>query len=307
MILAFCAVALFSSPRADAASELLPATLAGLERGELRTLTPSEYVQSQRRDPYHARVYVACGLKSVLEAEYHDGKKSQERLTLFEMESPLGALCAFGNDKTLDGNPLQAYEGPQAEAYRVPGALFLRQGRYYARIKGSHQNYSGGKKAHALLQALSSSLPSPQSRDSQIEALRQLPAAGRIPGSERYLPNGVFGFAELGRGYSADYACGEIGASIANVSLPSGVDAEAVLKRTIAEAKARDYLISPWAFGDEGYVARQKSGQNAVYFLRVGRVLAALDADQALGPECHFMGEELAAKLRERQRTSSAK
>jgi len=264
-------------------TDVLPPMLAGLERTSSRTLLPAAYVQSQRRDPYHAKAYVSCGLKIALEAKYGD-----ELVTVLELETPLAALCAFGNDKTLDGNPLDAFTGPQAEAYRSPGALFLRQGRFYAQIKGTR-----GTKALALLKALSFSLPNPQLLDPQIETLRQLPVSGRIPGSDRYLASGVFGWSELPRGYSADYGCGDIGVSIAHVALPSGVSAASVMKQVIAEAKGRSYNVFSATLGDDSVHVVPEGGGNVIYFVRIGEHLAVLDADAALPEVCGFLGEEL--------------
>lgn len=280
-----------AEPSGTSLSDVLAPMLAGLERTAVKRMTPQAFVQNERKDPYHARVYVECGLEEVMEASY-----GQDKVTLFQLKSPLAAVCALGNDKTLDGNPIAGFSGPQSEAFRTPGAAYLRQGIYFVRIKGSQGNFGGGPRAMALLKAIAFSLPSPKAPDPQIEALCQLPMQSRIPGSDRYLPNGVLGYQSLPRGYSAEYACGAVGATIVNIA--SDLPAKQLLNALTAEAQKRGAPVEPYMFGDESLVISH-GGEARTYAVRVGDLLAVVETDGAID-ECGSLLDELAKLLRQR-------
>ncbi len=293
-VLLILALAVPAEAPADPLDGLLAPMMAGSERTAYKRLTPQAFVQNERKDPYHARVYVECGLEAVADAQY-----GAERVTLLELRSPLAALCAMGNDKTLDGNPIDSYAGPQSEAFRQPGALFLRQGRYFVRIRGSQQNFGGGPKAAALLKSIAFALPNPKSPDPAIEALRELPNQSRIPGSDRYLSNGVLGYQALGSGYSAEYACGDTALTIINIA--SEYPAKAMLTKLIDEAMKRAQTVEPYMFGDESVTIKPAlNGPSRTYALRVGDLLAVVDAEGSV-EECGYLMEELTKLLRQRQ------
>lgn len=281
-----------------ALDEVLTPTLAGMQRKDLKLLSPTQFLVSQRRDPEHTKVYLDCGLVAAATANY-----GAESILVMELDSPLGALCALGNDKTLDGTPVDSFRGPQSEAFRERGAVFLRQERYVVRVKGSQQNSGGGAKAAALLKAIAFVLPNPKAPDSTIESLRQLPGSGRIPGSERYLSRSVFGWSKLEKGFSADYGCGDVGLSIANVLLDVSDNARTVQRAAVGEAHERGFQLENLGYGDESVLAT-KEGSNPAYFIRVGDLLAVVDADAPVPAACQFLTDELVSQMRGRQAQS---
>ncbi|MCC6808277.1 MAG: hypothetical protein IT381_12715 [Deltaproteobacteria bacterium] len=294
--LSCCAVARADE---DPLSDVLTPVLAGLERTTYKRLTPAAFVAGERKDPYHARAYVECGLEAAVDASY-----GGERVTIFQLSSALAAMCALGNDKTLDGNPIDTFSGPESEAFRSPGWSYLRQGRYFVRIKGSQGNFGGGSRAAALLKAIAFLLPSPKTPDPEIAALRELPAASRIPGSDRYVSKGVLGGRALASGYSAEYGCGEVGVTIINVT-PSDRPAKARLAAFAAELQERGLVGEPSMFGDESMVFAASGAPARTYAVRVGELISVVDAEAPIDA-CGELMTELVSVLRRRQARATA-
>jgi hypothetical protein len=265
-------------PAAPALESLLPPTLAGLTR---TSFTRHEALALPYRD---------CGTLAAVDATY-----GPEHVSLIDMGTAVAALCIFGAEKTLDGKPIDDATVPQGEGYERPGHTFSRRGRYYVRVAGSVNSFGGGKNALALTHAILAELPNPSEPDPALEHLRALPMIGRIPGSDRYLPEAVFGFTALPRGYSSDYGCGEAGLSIVHLAWPAGVNAEALVRRAQQEAVAKGYAVQSYALG-EGSLRFDKPGARSVYVVRVGNEVGAIEADAPL-TECAHLPRELVRVL----------
>lgn len=268
--------------------QFLPQMLAGLTRKSFGQYEPKVFP-----DIFPAKIvslYNDCGVLNAADADY-----DKEHVILIDSGIAINALCVFGYEKTLDAKPIDEAKAPQGEGYRRPGHTFARRGRYYLRVVGSNQSSGGGKNALALTQAILDELPNPTEPDPQLEKLRALPMIGRIPGSDHYIPYGVFGLTTLPRGFSADYGCGDAGLSIAHLGLPPGVNAAQLLGRALKEALTQGYTQQVYHL-HENAVRLDKSGKPTVYLVQVGESAAAIEADGEL-TSCEHIPRELVRVL----------
>lgn len=282
--------ATFNPPPAALPSlgQFLPQTLSGLQRKAFGQYEPKVFPDIF--PPKIVALYNDCGVLNAADATYE-----KEHVILVDSGTAINALCVFGYEKTLDAKPIDEAKAPQGEGYRRPGHTFARRGRYYVRVEGSNQSSGGGRNALALTQSILNSLPNPSEPDPQLEKLRALPMIGRIPGSDHYMPYGVFGFTALPRGFSADYGCGDAGLSIAHLGLPPGVSAEQLLARALKEALAQGYTQQVYHL-HEGAVRLDKPGKPTVYLVKVSDSAAAIEADGEL-TSCEHIPRELVRVL----------
>ncbi len=267
----------------------MPPTLAGLKRTSFGQYDANVF--SDIFKPAIVALYKMCGAVAGAEADY-----GQEHVILVDTGRAANALCVLGNEKTLDGKPIDQATVPQGSGYSRPGHTFAWRGRYYLRVVGSKNSFGGGTNALALTLSILAELPNPATPDPDIEALRALPMIGRIPGSDRYLPQGVFSFTALQRGFAADYGCGETGLSIAHIALPQGATAQQIATQLKTEATGGGYRSAAESLGDESY-SLTKSGKPVVHVIRVGNTLAAIEADGDINA-CAHIPRELVQVLR---------
>lgn len=271
-------------------AEILSPTVGTLRRTSFGQYAPD--VLDAVIKPASVPAYQKCGVRSVAEADY-----GPEHVFVADLGSTLGAMCLFAQEKTLDGKPIAAYSGPQSEGYTRPGKTFVRRGRFYVSIKGSNESFGGGKNAASLAAALLQKLPDASQPDPEIERLRALPMLGRIPGSDKYVPEKVFGFTSLPRAFSADYGCGEGALSIAHAAIHADKKSSETFEEVTKEAEKMGFTKASVAFGDRAWMFTA-SKKPTLYLVQVGEQLAVAELEGAELPTCEHIMRELVRVLR---------
>lgn len=271
-------------------NELLSANLGSLKRTSFGQYSPG--VLEAVVKPALVPAYNQCGVQSAAEADY-----GGEHIFIADLGTTLGAMCIFAQEKTLDGKPIAAYDGPQGEGYTRPGRTFVRRGRFYFSVKGSNESFGGGKGAVALVTEILKKIPDATKPDAEIERLRALPMMGRIPGSERYVPQSVFGFSALPRGFTADYGCGEAGLGLAHAAVHADKHVSELFEAVEKEAAAKGYQTSATAFGDKS-VMLKKQGNPTFYLVMVGGQLGMAELDGGEIAVCEHVMREFVKVLK---------
>lgn len=265
--------------------EALPAALGKTRRSGLMVHDTTGWLVGQRKDPYHARITADCGLASVAEADY-----GRDHITVMKMKSPLGALCAFTHEKTLDAQPLSSFNGPESEGYRIGNRYVARTASFVV-----IQRTSGKTISPTLLEVVMSELPHLSERDPEIASLDVLPKNDRIPSSEHFISSSALGYTVFGSGFAADFACGESGS--ATIAALRKDDARELIAGFHEETLRRGAQVKRVStMGAELWTA-QLSSEQLVYLVRVGAKFVAIESDTPI-TKCGGLLPETVANLR---------
>ncbi|UWZ83605.1 DUF6599 family protein [Occallatibacter riparius] len=184
-----------------------------------------------------ADVFVLYGVRTLLHLDARD-PSVDVTVDVFDMGSPDAAFGMYAAERAPDYHFISI----GAEAYQNTGILNFVQDRYYVKLAGF------GEGADAALETWARTLSSRIGANPALPSLlARLPAEGRKPHSEQYMPNDPLGHPFLGPAYVAAYSAGE---------------AESKLYVTVARDDAD---------------ALQRLKQLQEHFTRTGKCAAALD------------------------------
>ena len=169
------------------------------ERGEWRRAGAVTRYTSENLYDYidgSAPFVISFGFRSLQAADYRRGEEPVTTVDLYDMRSSDNAFALFRNMANLEAQPVEVgAEGAGAEA-----RIEFWQGPYYVVVS----NPSPEEREHVLTLArdVAASLPPTEAWPAYLELL---PAAGRVPRSEKYLPGSFLGYEVLKRAVSARY------------------------------------------------------------------------------------------------------
>jgi len=220
------------------------------ERGEWRRTGAVTRYTSENLYDYidgSAPFVISFGFRSLRAADYRRGEEPVTTVDLYDMRSSDNAFALFRNMANLDAQPVEVgTEGAGAEA-----RIEFWQGPYYVVVS----NPSPEEREHvlALARDVAASLPATQAWPAYLELL---PAAGRVPRSEKYLPGSFLGYACLKRTVSARYTCGDAEVTLFACRYDTPQAAAQALDAFKAQLEKRA-PTKPLDHGEGGFVAEK--------------------------------------------------
>ena len=188
---------------------------------------------------------VSFGFQSLRTADYRRAAEPVTTVDLYDMGSSGNAFALFRNKANLEADPVEVgTEGAGSEA-----RIEFWQGPYYVAV--SNPSPEESEHVLALARDVAASLPATEAWPAY---LKLLPEAGRVPRSEKYLPDSFLGYAVLKRAASARYTCGdgEVTLFVCRYDTPqAAAEALAAFKAQL-EKKAP---TKPLTCGEGGFVA----------------------------------------------------
>jgi len=206
---------------------------------------------------------LAFGFEGLHEAEYRHRSGATATVDLFEMTAPIGAFGLFRFRTNFRQQPL----GVGTEGAGGSGSVDFWQGRHYAAITTAFPNADVVGLARAVAERLppGGGLPT---------CLGLLPAAGRVPRSEEWVPSDFLGYRFMRNVVKADYRIAGRQATVFVAMLSSPAEARDVLRR-LRSRLAGDTAPEPLAVGEDGFVVpRPYLGRVAAF--RLGRYLGGM-------------------------------
>ena len=239
VLLAPALVGCASSPDED----LLPP-----ERGEWRRAGDVTRYTADNLYDYidgSAPFVISFGFQSLATADYRRADEPVTTVDLYDMGSADNAFALFRNKANLEAEPVEVgTEGAGSEA-----RIEFWQGPYYVAVS----NPSPEESEHVLSLArdVAKSLPATEAWPAY---LKLLPEVGRVPRSEKYLPDSFLGYAVLKRAVSARYTCGdgEVTLFVCRYDSPQAAAEALDAFKAQLEKKAP---TKPLTCGDGGFVA----------------------------------------------------
>jgi len=143
---------------------------------------------------------ISFGFRALATADYRRASEPVTTVDLYRMGSADNAFALFRNKANLEAEPVEVgTEGAGADA-----RIEFWQGPYYVAV--SNPSPEERENVLALARDVAASLPPTEAWPAY---LKLLPEAGRVPRSEKYLPDSFLGYACLKRAVSARYTCGD--------------------------------------------------------------------------------------------------
>ena len=145
--------------------------------------------------------YISYGCEALGMTEWTKAGKPDEKvqMEIYDMGSPLGAFGIYSRAHVGNGEFCDVGE----EAAVTEDSLELSRGRYYVRLMGPMD-------ARSVLEAMARSWVLQVAPGPRPESFyRILPGEGRIPRTERWMPEGAFGMDFLRRVWIARYRVGD--------------------------------------------------------------------------------------------------
>lgn len=212
-----------------------------------------------------ADVFVLYGVRTLL---HLDARAQAVDLTVdvFDMGSPDAAFGMYAAERAPDYHFLSI----GAEAYQNTGILNFVQDRYYVKLAAF------GEGADAALETWARTLSARIGTNPALPALlARLPAEGRKPHSEQYMPNDPLGHPFLGPAYVAAYSAGEAESKLYVTLARDEADAHKRLKQ-LQEHFTRTGKCTPALDLAAGAIRGQNSFEGTVIARTAGRYLLVL-------------------------------
>ena len=151
-----------------------------------------------------ADLFNSYDLVKLTGSEYSAVSDNNKTMTvdIYDMNNKLNAFGIYQSKKDPDCLSLAIGAG----AFGNDQYLFFYKDRFYVEI----QAYLSDSDAKAILSRMARSIAKNIKGNNEPPAvLRYLPAAGLVPGSEKYITGGILGHAFLDKGLMADYRIGQ--------------------------------------------------------------------------------------------------
>ena len=229
---------------------------------------------------------ISFGFRSLAAADYRCGDGPATGIEVYDMGSIDNAFALFRSNASVEATPIEVgTEGVGGE-----GRVEFWQGPYYVVL--SNPSAAEAPRVLALARDLAGAMPATKAWPAYLELL---PAAGRVPRSEQYLPADYLGHAFLQRAVSAKYPV-------------AGTEATLFACRYDSPAEAADALASletflrgrrptePAALGESGFLAEDASYGRMAIFRRGGYVGGMFP--YAKGPAADGLLADLDGRLR---------
>ena len=170
-----------------------------------------------------ADFFISYGFIQLAGREYRQGSEKKRTVTIdiYDMGTTLNAFGVFGSKRDAESAPLQIGAG----AFGTAQYLFLYKDRYYVEIQ-AYPAESGDLLA-GMAQKVAARLPGGHTPPAE---LNYLPAAGRVPGTEKYITGGILGHGFLDRGLVCNYLLEGAEVMAFLVFFPSASDAGRALE-----------------------------------------------------------------------------
>ena len=220
------------------------------ERGEWRRAGGATRYTADNLYDYidgSAPFVVSFGFRSLATADYRRAEEPVTTVDLYDMRSSDNAFALFRNKANLEAEPVEVgTEGAGSEA-----RIEFWQGPYYVAV--SNPSPEESEHVLALARDVAKSLPLTEAWPAYLELL---PETGRVPRSEKYLPDSFLGYACLKRAVSARYKCGDAEVTLFACRYDTPQAAAQALGAFKAQLEKKA-PTKPLTCGDGGFVAEK--------------------------------------------------
>jgi hypothetical protein len=212
-----------------------------------------------------ADVFVLYGVRTLLHLDARD-RSVDVTVDVFDMGSLDAAFGMYAAERAPDYHFISI----GAEAYQNTGILNFVQDRYYVKLAGF------GEGADAALETWARMFSARIGTNPALPALLALlPAEGRKPHSEQYIPNDPLGHPFLGPAYVAAYTVGEAESKLYLTLARDDADAHQRLKQ-LQEHFVSTGQCTPAPDLTPGAIRGQNSFEGTVIARTAGRYLLVL-------------------------------
>jgi hypothetical protein len=263
------ALAVCGAAAADVATSVLPPGEAiSAQREQPRSFNPQnlyEYIDGA------ADLFLSYGFEDLVTAAYDLGEEHAITVDVYDMAAPLNAFGVFMSERP-ERTPSLALG---AQGYFANGLLAFWKGRYYVKISGLESDEAVER---TLAAATAERLSGPTALPAEFA---QLPAKGRVPGSERYVRKDALGHKALTNVISADYTVGKATVTLHLADLLTPAQAEqAWEKLRDFEKRSGTAFAEVSGIGDSGFAARD-SGYGEMVVALAGRFVVISTSEKA--------------------------
>jgi len=146
-----------------------------------------------------AELYIPYGFSTLATAAYGHKARPDVRLVaeVYRMGSLLDAFGIYSNYRKPDYETVRL----GAEGFASPTQLLFYQGQYFVKLQATGTTGLERETLMACARLISGNLPANASRPQELAILAGLPI---VPKSERYLAQGLLGYAFFRRGFIAE-------------------------------------------------------------------------------------------------------